>query len=49
MRKVKTSSSQVIFWLTDIHPETLHVERVELMVGGDQGEDFFFYRGGSEL
>jgi len=34
----------VILWLSDIHPESLHIIRVELVISGNSGEDLLFDR-----
>lgn len=47
--KVEAGTGKEVFWLTDIHPEPLEVERVQLLVGSDGGENFFFDRSGAEL
>lgn len=47
--KVKAGTGKEVFWLTDIHPEPLKIKGVQLLVGGDGGEDFFFDRSGTEL
>lgn len=47
--KVEAGTCQEVFWLTDIHPEPLEVERVQLLIGSDCGENFFFDRSGAEL
>ena len=39
----------VILWLSDIHPESLHIIRVELVISSNCGEDLLFDRSGSEL
>lgn len=49
VREVETGSRDVVFGLTNIHPEALHVVRVELTVGGDGGEDLFLDGCGAEL
>lgn len=47
--KVKAGAGKEVFWLADIHPEPLKIERVQLLVSRDGGEDFFFDRSGTEL
>lgn len=47
--KVEAGTCQEVFWLTDIHPEPLEVERMQLLIGSDCGENFFFDRSGAEL
>jgi hypothetical protein len=49
VREVETGSWDVVFGLTDIHPESLHVVRVELAICSDCGEDFLFNWCGAEL
>lgn len=49
MGKIEASTGKEVFWLTDIHPEPLEVERVQLLIGSDGGENFFFDRSGAEL
>lgn len=49
MGQVEASTGKEVFWLTDIHPEPLEVERVQLLIGSDGGENFFFDRSGAEL
>lgn len=48
-----TTTSQLtrdkVLGLTDVHPETSKVVRVELLVRGDGGEDLLLNRGGAEL
>ena len=39
----------VILWLSDIHPESLHIIRVELVISSDCGEDLLFNGCWSEL
>jgi hypothetical protein len=39
----------VILWLSDIHPESLHVIRVKLVISSNCGEDLLFNRGWAEL
>jgi hypothetical protein len=39
----------VILWLSDIHPESLHIIRVELVISSNRGEDLLFDRSWSEL
>jgi hypothetical protein len=39
----------VILWLSDIHPEALHIIRVELVISSNCGEDLLFDRSWSEL
>lgn len=40
---------KVILGLTDVHPESLQVKRVQLVVGSDGREDLLFDRSRSEL
>lgn len=47
--QVEAGSRQEILRLTDVHPEALKVERVELTVLGHRGESLLFNRGGSEI
>jgi len=39
----------VVLWLSDIHPESLHVIRMELVISGNCGEDLLFDRSWAEL
>lgn len=49
VREVEASSGQVVFRLTYVHPESLQIERMQLLVGSDGGEDLLFDRGRSKL
>ena len=40
---------KVILGLTDVHPESLQVERVQLVIGSDGRENLLFNRSRSEL
>lgn len=47
--EVEASAGKEILWLTDIHPEAVKVEAVQLTVGTDGGEDLGLDGCGSEL
>jgi hypothetical protein len=49
VREVQACAGDVVLGLTDVHPETSEVIRVQLLVGGDSGEDLLFDGGGAEL
>lgn len=47
--QVEASAAEEVLGLSDIHPETLQVERVELAVLADGGESLLLDRGGTEI
>lgn len=42
-------TGQVVLGLSDVHPESLEVESVKLLLGSDQGEDLLLDGSGLEL
>lgn len=44
-----THTSQEVFRLSDIHPESGQIERMELLSGSDFREDFLFNRSWTKL
>lgn len=49
VRQVETGARQVVFGLSNVHPEALQVESMKLLISGNGGEDFLFYRCRSQL
>jgi hypothetical protein len=49
VREVKTGTRQVVLGLSDVHPETLKIVCMQLVVGSDLREDLLFYRCRSKL
>jgi len=48
-RKVKAGAAEEVLWLSNVHPETLEVERVELAILDHRGEGLLLDRGGAQL
>ena len=48
-KRIGQLTRNVILWLSDIHPESLHIIRVELVISSDCGEDLLFNGCWSEL
>lgn len=48
-RQVQASSAEEILGLSNVHPEALKVERVELVIADHGGEGLLLDRGGAEL
>lgn len=42
-------TGEEVLGLSDVHPEPSEVKRVQLLVGGDGGEDFLFDGSGAQL
>jgi len=48
-KRIGQLTRNVILWLSDIHPESLHIIRVELVISSNCGEDLLLNRCWSEL